>query len=189
MTVFYTCALATLVAAYIVFRRLARADYHHLRRLSPRTAGLQLMVFLGLFALPYTFNPPAWPWFWLLAGPTSQEQQIAGLIAIVLGLMLAFGVMARFGWRRALGLEVKGLVRSGLYRLTRNPQVLGGYLMVIGLALQWPSFDALTFIGVYGIAVHWMILSEEEHLLRVFGKEYAAYCQKTPRYFLFELRK
>lgn len=189
MDIFYFSALILLIVAYFVFRRLARQEYRLLGRLSPRTAALQLFTFLGLFALPYTFNPPVWPWFWLLSGPTSIEQQIVGLVLILLGMGLAFGMLFWLGWRRSLGLEMKGLARTGFYRITRNPQVLGGYLMVIGVALQWPSWDAVTFVGVYGILAHWMILSEEEHLLRVFKKEYEAYCQKTPRYLLFELRR
>lgn len=189
MAIFYAFALIVLVAAYIIFRQQVPENYRRLGKLTPRTSALQLAVFAGVMALPYTFNPPEWPWFWLLAGPTSREQQLTGLAVIILGLLLAFGVMFWFGWRRAFGLEVKGLVRSGIYRFSRNPQVLGWYLMALGVAIQWPSWDALTFVGLYGIAAHWLILSEEEHLLKVFKKEYEAYCQKTPRYLLFELRK
>lgn len=189
MLTFYLPALLVIIAGYVVFRQQTPADYKCLGKLAPRTSALQLVVFAGVMALPYTFNPPEWAWFWLLAGPTSREQQLLGLGVIGLGLLLAFGVMAWFGWRRAFGLEVKGLTRTGIYRISRNPQVLGGYLMAIGVGIQWPSWDSVTFIGLYGVLVHWMILSEEEHLLKVFKKEYEAYCQKTPRYLLFELRK
>jgi protein-S-isoprenylcysteine O-methyltransferase Ste14 len=35
---------------------------------------------------------------------------------------------------------------------------------------------------MYALIMHWMVLTEEEHLLRLFGDEYKAYCAETPRY-------
>ena len=90
--------------------------------------------------------------------------------------------MWRFGLRRAFGLQVKGLVQSGPYRLTRNPQLVGGLLLVIGVVILWPSCYALGWVVLYGIVAHMMVLSEEEHLLRQYGEEYNRYCSQVPRY-------
>ena len=92
--------------------------------------------------------------------------------------------MAWFGLRRAFGLETQEFISTGLYRITRNPQILGGYLLVIGVAVQWPSWYAVVWIVLYGVIGHWMILSEEEHLQKVFGNEYTLYCEQVPRYLL-----
>ena len=32
--------------------------------------------------------------------------------------------------------------------------------------------------------MHWMILSEEEHLHTIFGEVYTQFCKQTPRYLL-----
>jgi protein-S-isoprenylcysteine O-methyltransferase Ste14 len=107
---------------------------------------------------------------------------LTGLILICLGLLSAFGVMAWFGIKRAFGMQPEGLFMEGPYRTTRNPQILGAYLLVFGTALQRPSLYALGWIVMYGLMTHWMVISEEEHLLRVFGEEYEGYCQDVPRY-------
>ena len=101
----------------------------------------------------------------------------------VLGLMLvAFGTMGWFGVRKALGLTPEGLTRRGPYSVSRNPQILGGYLLVIGTSLQWPSIYSLGWVLMYAIIGHWMVMTEEEHLRRVFGEAFERYCSKVPRY-------
>ena len=118
----------------------------------------------------------------MLAGPTSRQQQILGLVIILLGFLVAFGTMGWFGMRRAFGVEMKGLISTGSYRFTRNPQILGGYLLIIGVTVQWPSWFMIVWIGLYGMISHWMVINEEEHLRALFGEEYVLYCRKVPGY-------
>jgi protein-S-isoprenylcysteine O-methyltransferase Ste14 len=182
--VYLLLAFFLLAAAYLVFRRLIRRDYLRKGHLTSLSSYLQLLVFAGLMGFPYLFNPPAWPWFWRLEGTSGFYLQLLGLSVILLGFGVAFGTMAWFGMRRAFGLEVKGLVRLGPYRFTRNPQILGGYLLVIGITIQWPSWYSLGWIILYGVIGHWMILTEEDHLRTLFGEEYKCYCEQAPRYLL-----
>jgi len=182
--VYLLLAFFLLAAAYLVFRRLIRRDYLRKGHLTSLSSYLQLLVFAGLMGFPYLFNPPAWPWFWRLEGTSGFYLQLLGLSVILLGFGVAFGTMAWFGLRRAFGLEVKGLVRLGPYRFTRNPQILGGYLLVIGITIQWPSWYSLGWIILYGLIGHWMILTEEEHLRTLFGEEYKSYSEQVSRYFL-----
>jgi protein-S-isoprenylcysteine O-methyltransferase Ste14 len=107
---------------------------------------------------------------------------------ICLGFLVAFGTMAWFGIKRAFGIHIDGLKKVGPYKLSRNPQILGGYFLVIGASLQLPSFYSLGWILFYAIIAHWMVITEEEHLLRIFGEEYEEYCSEVPRY-LLALRK
>ena len=177
-------ALILLFAAYIVFRRIIRKIYLERGHLTWLSSYLQLLVFSGLMVFLYFFNPPDWPWFWRLDGPAISPLKILGLALIVLGFVLAFGTMSWFGLRRAFGLEGQGLIKGGPYRITRNPQILGGYLLVIGSSVQWPSWYAFVWIALYGIISHWMIITEEEHLRAIFGEEYEIYCKQVPRYLL-----
>ena len=187
LSIYLLLAILLLIAAYIVFRRIVRRDYIQKGKLTRLASSLQLVVFAGLMSFPYLFNPPEWPWFWNLNGPTSHQQQLLSLVLILLGFVVAFGTMAWFGLRRAFGIEVQGLIRSGPYRITRNPQILGGYLLVIGTSVQWPSWYALGWIILYGLTGHWMVISEEEHLHTIFRDQYEHYCNQTPRY-LFKLK-
>jgi protein-S-isoprenylcysteine O-methyltransferase Ste14 len=184
LLIFLLLTLLLLGVAYIVFRVIVRREYRDRGQLTWMSSSLQLLVFAGLMSFPYLFNPPEWVSFWQLTGPTSPRQQITGMMIILLGFVIAFGTMAWFGLRRAFGLETQRLIRSGLYRLTRNPQILGGYLMVIGATVQWPSWYAIAWIVLYGVVSHWMITTEEEHLQEVFGDEFISYCEQVPRYLL-----
>jgi protein-S-isoprenylcysteine O-methyltransferase Ste14 len=145
---------------------------------------LQLLIFIALMCFPYIYNPPGWEWFWRLDGTSGSPNLIIGFILILFGLIFAFGTMFWFGIRRAFGFEANQLIRSGPYRFSRNPQVLGGYLLVIGVALQWPSWYTIGWVALYGAIVHMMILTEEEYLRRKYGDEYIRYCEEVPRYLL-----
>lgn len=182
--VFTLLILMLLGAAYVVFRLIVRRVYRLRGQLTWMSSSLQLLAFAGLMAIPYLFNPPEWTLSWILAGPTSRQQQILALVIILLGFLVAFGTMGWFGMRRAFGLDAKGLITTGPYRFTRNPQILGGYLMVIGVTVQWPSWYSVAWIAMYGLIGHWMILTEEEHLHSTLGDEYKSYCAQTPRYLL-----
>jgi protein-S-isoprenylcysteine O-methyltransferase Ste14 len=177
-----------LAFAYLVFRVKVRREYRLHGCLTGWSSILQLLVFAGLMAFPYLFNPPEWALSWMLAGLTSRQQQILGLVISLLGFLVAFGTMGWFGMRRAFGVEIKGLISTGPYRFTRNPQILGGYLLVIGVTVQWPSWFAVIWIVLYGVVCHWMIITDEEHLRKILGDEYKSYCDQTPRY-LIPVRK
>ncbi len=179
----YVAGAASLIlAAYLVFRRVGRRSYERHGRLTRTAAFLQFLVILGVIAFPFIYNPKQWQGFWILDTPAGRAWATAGFVVILLGFIVAFGTMAWFGLSRAFGLGVPGLVRGGPYRWSRNPQLVGGYLLVIGSSLQWPSLYALGWIVLWGIVTHWMILTEEEHLRRQFGEEYVRFCREVPRY-------
>jgi len=110
-------------------------------------------------------------------------------LLVCIGIIGSFGTMAWFGIKRAFGMSVDGLKKAGPYKISRNPQILGGYLLVIGTSLQWPSLYMFGWILMYAIIAHWMILSEESHLLQIFGEEYKVFCSEVPRYLLPKKKK
>jgi protein-S-isoprenylcysteine O-methyltransferase Ste14 len=55
--------------------------------------------------------------------------------------------------------------------------------MVIGSAIQWPSWYALGWVLLYGAIAHMMVLTEEGHLLDVHGADYESYRKRVPRCF------
>jgi protein-S-isoprenylcysteine O-methyltransferase Ste14 len=177
-------ALVLLFSGYAVFRIVVRRSYRRHNRLTWTASLLQLLIFAGVMSFPTLFNPPEWSRFWVLDGPGSTPTRAVGLLLILLGFGAGFGTMFWFGVRRAFGVYVEGIIRHGPYRVSRNPQVLGGYLLVLGAAVQWFSWYALGWIVIYGLITHWMILTEEEHLGQVFGERYQQYCEEVPRYLI-----
>lgn len=184
LVIFWLIVFLLLGFAYVVFRLIVRRDYRLLGRLTWLSSSFQLLVFAGIMGFPYLFNPPEWIWFWMLNRMINPELGILGMAIIISGFIVAFGTMAWFGIRRAFGLESLGMIYTGPYRVTRNPQVLGGYLLVVGVTVQWLSWFAIVWIVLYGLVTHWMIVTEEGHLYAIFGEEYKRYCERTPRYLL-----
>lgn len=168
-----------LAAAFIVFKRVVAKDYAENGKLGWIASALQLFVFTGFFCFPYVYMPPEWAWDWL---PNGTVNRLAAIVLVVFGMLGAFGTMIWFGIRRAFGVMVEGIVRRGPYRFTRNPQMIGGWLMVLGVFVYSPSLNNLGWVLIWAIIGHWMVTTEETHLQRVFGEEYERYCEETPRY-------
>jgi protein-S-isoprenylcysteine O-methyltransferase Ste14 len=181
-TVIYLAFSGLLIAfAYLVFHRVVARDYLKKGRLGRRASVLQFLVFIGFFCFPYLYLPPEWAWDWL---PNGTWNRLAALVLTAMGMIIAFGTMIWFGLRRAFGLKVRGIVTTGLYRFSRNPQMVGGWLMVLGVFVYLPSLYNLGWVLIWAVIGHWMVAQEEIHLRRMFGEEYQAYCDQTPRYLI-----
>jgi len=77
-----------------------------------------------------------------------------------------------------------GVVTSGLYRYSRNPQWLGLVGVFMGTALAMGAvlhlILVLTLVAVY----HFQILLEEEICTSAYGEKYRGYMSRVPRYLL-----
>lgn len=183
---FFLFSTLLLLAAYFVFRKVVRSDYLTYDHLRWPASLLQLLIFVGFMGLPYLYSSPDWPRFWDF-GDRPTWNAYAGFILIMLGFLLSFGTMVWFGLRRAFGRQTGELVENGFYRWSRNPQILGGYLLVAGTAFQQPAFYALIWVVLYSVIAQMMIITEEEYLRLQFGEAYDRYCAHVPRY--IRLRK
>lgn len=179
-TVIYLISVVLLLtAAYIVFNQVVAQAYLKKGKLGWLASTLQLLIFGAFFCFPYLYMPPEWAWDWL---PNGTWNRFTALVLVVLGMVIAFGTMIWFGLGRAFGVNVKGIVNTGLYRYTRNPQMVGGWLMVLGVLVYLPSAYNLGWVLIWAVIGHWMVTNEEIHLRRVLGEEYDRYCEQTPRY-------
>ena len=76
-------------------------------------------------------------------------------------------------------------VTKGLYSISRNPQIVGLYIVFIGLKIGVRSVLTL-MLFICGILLsHFRILAEEKQCLQQYGENYEEYMKKVPRYFLF----
>jgi protein-S-isoprenylcysteine O-methyltransferase Ste14 len=179
----YSVSMAALLAAGLaLFRGPVRSDYRACGRLRAVTGLLEWVLALAIFAFPYLFNPPCWPLVWSCPSTVPTWARVLGLALIAVGALLSFGSMAWLGLRRSTGLQVNVVLERGPYRWTRNPQVLFGLGMILGVVCLWPSAYALGWLVASMILFHALVLTEEEHLLRVHGGTYRDYCRRVPRY-------
>jgi protein-S-isoprenylcysteine O-methyltransferase Ste14 len=143
-------------------------------------------IFFALHANSmYVFIPVKWPDL----PPLADEAVLyyPSLLFIIIGLIVVITAMIPLGYFRTMGLRSKKLKTSGLYNLTRNPQLIGYYLILIGFAVSYLSVYAVGWIIIFGISAHWMINTEEEYLLKIYGEEYEKYCKRVPRYLSFKV--
>lgn len=135
-------------------------------------------VFVALSMLTDRLLSIPWP---LPGGPT-------WLIA-VLFIAVGAGVTA---WSVLHFLKVKGspvpfnpppeLVTTGPYRFSRNPMLMGVFLLLFGIGFTIKSLSLVIFFTpLYILANVWEIKEiEEPELIKRLGEEYVAYRRRTP---------
>ena len=165
---------------YLVFRVIVRKEYERRGDLSAFSASLECLVFALHAKLAYTFLPARWPA--LPSLPDDEFHRAVGVAILAIGTGVTLWSMISLGFSKALGERTGNLNRSGFYRFSRNPQLVAYSLVVIGLALLWPSLYGLGWILIYGAMAHMMVRTEEEHLVRTFRSEHELYCAEVPRY-------
>lgn len=180
MSILYYLALAALVyvVAFAVFRVVA-LNYRRHAKLKPLATALQVTIFALHAALFQAgLMTTRWPRF-----PDSKFQAVIGALAGVGGLALLLAGIGVFGsLGRMIGCRVDDLKQSGVYRYSRNPQLVGYGFFILAFIIIWPSWLTVIAMAVYVGMAHTMSGVEGQHLRRVYGASYEAYCQRTPRY-------
>jgi protein-S-isoprenylcysteine O-methyltransferase Ste14 len=130
-------------------------------------AGLGLTILLGVIRFGLA---PSDDWQAALGVPLA----LVGLGFTIYGYF-DLGIMNTYG-------SDDGLVTSGLYRYSRNPQYVASMLALLGLAVAADSMD-VALLCVLAIGVYVLLpLAEEPWLERAYGASYARYKQRTPRF-------
>jgi protein-S-isoprenylcysteine O-methyltransferase Ste14 len=110
-----------------------------------------------------------------------------GIACMALGAAIAFTCVGTFVVR-GRGTPApfdapRKLVAVGIYRWVRNPMYLGGFLMMLGLALYETSISILLFSSVFWIAANLFVHFYEEPVLRKkFNGSYEDYCRAVSRW-------
>jgi len=174
----YLLSITLLIAISIFALRIyVRRDYLNKGNLSAGSAVLQAFIFFTFGGFPIFYLPVDWP-----VSHVIPILRVAGLTCMVLGLAVLFVAMFRLGVPRSFGLQIGELKRTDFYRVTRNPQVLGCFLYVVGFTFLWPSWYALGWCLSLFAIIHLMVITEEEYLSNSFNQDYELYCKSVPRY-------
>ena len=96
----------------------------------------------------------------------------------------SFLTLVRLGRGPAFPYDPPSLfVEAGPYRSVRNPMYVGNLGILFGLALVFTSSGMLLYaLLMCGVTRVYVVSVEEPRLLARFGAEYAAYCQRIPRW-------
>jgi protein-S-isoprenylcysteine O-methyltransferase Ste14 len=150
----------------------------------------------------FRFWPPGernarWIAYWTLAtlssisilyltvtGPELKTpSDLMGSLIAVAGLGLTLKAIKDLELERTYGLE-KNFVEKGLYRYSRNPQVLGNLLTLLGVTVVRPIFQILSLSLLTGLWLIMMVFAEERWLKEKYGEKFVEYRGRVPR-FLF----
>ena len=116
----------------------------------------------------------------------THPSQYAGAVVAAAGLVLiavSLGLFRRFRTRPEPWRPAEALIRTGIYRLSRNPMYLGMALMCLGIAMFFESVAAFLLLAAALVAIdRYVIAREEAYLARRFGTDYEAYRAKVRRW-------
>jgi protein-S-isoprenylcysteine O-methyltransferase Ste14 len=106
-----------------------------------------------------------------------------GSALMIFGFWLFASAVREFrSFEQVSGVETGELVKSGPYRYSRNPQVVGWGLSLLGVALTGRSPKALLLVVAFFFVHRLHSITEERHLEHVFGEEYRRYRAEVPRF-------
>ena len=79
--------------------------------------------------------------------------------------------------------KASSLVTNGIFKYSRNPMYLGMLLILISVSIKYNFYGGLLVVGsfVYFIT-YFQILPEEKAMLKLFGKDFINYKNKTRRW-------
>jgi protein-S-isoprenylcysteine O-methyltransferase Ste14 len=188
LAVYLVSAFLLLAGARVIFCRVVQRAYERERRLTSLSFFLQIVIWGVYFAFPCIYNPFDWAWSSLHGSQDAAGLWGVGWACVGLGLVVLVIAMAWLGWPRSSGQGSKKLEICGPYRVTRNPQLMGGVLLITGYVVLWPSWYALGWLVLYATMAHMMVLTEEGYLRAIHGEVYEQYCRRVPRYLGFPRR-
>ena len=107
---------------------------------------------------------------------------IIGSILYLVGLVLL--VVAIINYRDA---PLDQPITNGVYKYSRNPQVLSIFILFLGMALVIGSWLNIILLAISVITSHFSILGEEYSLEQQYGEDYLDFKRQVPRYFFMKL--
>ncbi len=127
---------------------------------------------------------------WLIA--RDQPLASATWLAVSSALLVAGGAIylwcvwdfATFGRGTPAPIDApKELVVRGLYRHTRNPMYVGVLTVILGWAALFQALSLLIYALCVGVCFHlFVVLYEEPHLQKTFGRSYDQYRSQVGRW-------
>ena len=148
-------------------------------RLSTVTFAAALVAYVGHATVTLI---AAWTAAWPMPLGRSTALIGGGLLAITGGAIYLVARLQFRSFRLTWGLQTNRLITGGIYRLSRNPQVLGAVLFLLGIAVLGRSAVAVALSVVVFLASIAWVPREERVLEELFGDRYRQYRAATPRF-------
>ena len=112
------------------------------------------------------------------------ELRITGIVIGMIGVIFfaSATITMKTSWRVGIPEEKTTLITNGIYNWSRNPAFVGFDLLYLSICLMFFNIP-LVLVSVWAaVMLHLQILQEENHMYRMFGREYETYKKHTLRY-------
>jgi protein-S-isoprenylcysteine O-methyltransferase Ste14 len=176
---FFLYSIILLLISFLVFRIVVRNDYLRKLKLSPFSYSLEALVFVLHANFIYLFIPLKWPYLPPL--PENITLKVISIVVICISLLIIVIAWIGLGSGPSFGLDKNKLNTGGIYRYSRNPQLIGYGMFLLVFVLLFSSWYSLGWFITYLILSYFMIRSEEEFLELKYAEEYEKYCSAVPR--------
>ena len=103
-----------------------------------------------------------------------------GILIYILGMVGLVSSMISFR-----NTPQDSIVSTGLYNISRHPQIVSLFFLLTGMSIAIGSWIALLALLMSRILQHPSIVAEEEACTRYYGDAYRSYAERVPRYLLF----
>jgi protein-S-isoprenylcysteine O-methyltransferase Ste14 len=178
---YFIFSVAFILFAYAVFRIIIKRDYKKYTKLSPVSYLLEILVFAIHVNSIYIILPTEWPDI-----PQIPENQILIIVSVIIfctGTAILLLSWFNLGTKPSLGMDKDKLKTGGLYKYSRNPQLVGYGIILASFTILFFSYLVLIWFLLYIIVSYFMIKSEEEFLEKKYKEDYKDYCSQAPRFF------
>jgi protein-S-isoprenylcysteine O-methyltransferase Ste14 len=101
----------------------------------------------------------------------------AGLVILIAALVI--GTMAIIEFSNT---PIDQPITSGVYRISRHPLYLGGFLINLSIAIAGASWIILLCAILWIVFFHIATPSEESYLIDQYGDKYRDYLNRTPKW-------
>ena len=148
-------------------------------------------VFKALFAavvavvVIYAFVPDAYQYLMPIHWFECTWTKLTGIVLLVVSLVWTILAQAQMGNSWRIGIDTEHgteLVRSGVFKISRNPIFVGMAVTLLGLFLIIPNVVTLITLLLGVILIGIQVRLEEEYLRRVHGDRYIEYRQSVRRW-------
>jgi protein-S-isoprenylcysteine O-methyltransferase Ste14 len=136
--------------------------------------GLLPLLFLGLIYFGVCN--------WHQLNNVSFVQNCIGIILILAGRVLTIFSTFLIRKKNRQQMDSFDLKTDGAFAFSRNPLLLGMYIMYAGMFVTFPVFIFGIGLSVYFANMHFRVLLEEDFLQQQFGDSFSKYKKKTKRY-------
>jgi protein-S-isoprenylcysteine O-methyltransferase Ste14 len=143
------------------------------------------LIATGAYVSTQAVWPDADSWLGILPWLDAAPVRAAGWTMLLLSLLWAGVAQAHMGLSWRIGIDTRhatGLVRHGLFAVSRNPIFLAMRVSLLGLVLVRPNGLTLALAIAGELLMQLQVRLEEAFLLQRHGAAYTEYCAATRRW-------